>query len=213
VVMMKGQMFIITALIMIVVIVGLKNTLSFQNILENQRHLVAGFDFLEFGNIRTEMINVLQMSYNSPTNMTNNLNNFNGFVHDVLSTKTVEFDSLLVETYYPLLLASTNTVVNVTVYNSLGTDMKFLNLTFNGASQTFSLSDRNILRTGFTLNTGVSNNQTLTIFYNTSSASQTETVIIPATIGNSKYVAFFDIRYISNRGQQSDKFTNTITLS
>jgi hypothetical protein len=211
--MMKGQMFIIAALIVIITIIALKNSLSLANILENQRHLVAGLDALEFNNIRSEMARVLQISFNSPTNMTNNLNNFNSFVHDLLTTKSVEFNSLLVETYYSNLTANVNTAVNITVYNSLGTDMKLLNLTFNGTSQTFSLANQNSLYTGFIINTSVSTNQTLTIFYSTYSTSQTETVTIPLTIGSSKYVTFFDIRYISNRGQQSDKFTNVITLS
>ena len=211
--MMKGQMFIIAALIMIVVIVGLKTNLSFQKILESQRHLAASFDSSEFNNVRSEMTRVLQISFNSPENMTNNLNNFNSFIRDVLSTKSVEFDSLVAEIYYPTLAASTDTPVSITVYNSLGVDMKFINLTFNGTSQTSSLANQNTLRAAFTINTAVSTNQTLTIFYNTSSTSQTETVTIPLTIGSSKYVTFYDIRYISNRGQQSDKFTNIITLS
>jgi hypothetical protein len=211
--MMKGQMFIIAALIVIITIIALKNSLSLANVLENQRHLVAGLDALEFNNIISEMARVLQISFNSPTNMTNNLNNFNSFVHDLLTTKSVEFDSLLVETYYSNLTANVNTAVNITVYNSLGTDMKLLNLTFNGTSQTFSLANQNSLYTGFIINTSVSTNQTLTIFYSTYSTSQTETVTIPLTIGSSKYVTFYDIRYITNRGQQSDKFTNVITLS
>lgn len=209
---MKGQMFIIAALIMVVVIIGLKANLSFQKILENQRYLVAGFDSLEFSNIRTEMVKVLQMSYNSPTNMTDNLNNFNSFVHDVLASKSVEFNSLLVESFYPNLTANTNTTLNITVNNLLGTDMKLLNLTFGGTTQTFSLTNQRILTTSFVINTAVSVNQTLTIVYSTYSTTQTETLTIPLTIGSSKHVTFFDIRYITSRGQQSDKFTNTLTL-
>lgn len=210
---MKGQMFIIAALIMIVVIIGLKANLSFQNILENERHLAAGFDSQEFSNIRNEMTRVLQLSFNSPLNMTNNLNNFNSFVHDVLSTKSVEFESLLVESFYLNLAAGTDTTLSVTVNNLLGTDMKSLNLTFNGTTQAFLLPNQNTLTATFTINTQASTNQTLTISYSTYSTSQTETVTIPLTIGSSKYVTFYDIRYISNGGQQSDKFTNAITLS
>jgi hypothetical protein len=211
--MMKGQMFIIAALVVIITMIGLKNSLSLASILENQRHLAAGLDNLEFSNIRNEMTKVLQISFNSSANMTNNLNNFNSFVRDVLTTKNVEFDSLLVETYYSNLTANANTTVNVTVYNSLGTAMQFLNISFNGTSQTFSLANQNTLYTGFIINTSVTTNQTLTFFYNTSSTSQTETVNIPLTLGRSKYITFFDIRYVSNQGQQSDKFVNTITLA
>ena len=205
-------MFIIAAIVVIAVLGGLKANLSLQKIVENQRHLVAGLDSLEFNNIRSEMIRVLQISFNSSSNMTENLNRFNSFVTDALATKNIEFHSLLVETYVPILVASQNTIVNITVYNSLGTDIKFLNLTLNGTSNTFTLQDKNSLRTSFTVNIDSTVNDTLTIFYNTSSTSQTETATIPFTIGSSKYVTFFDIRYISSRGQQSDKFVNTLTL-
>lgn len=209
---MKGQMFIVAALVMIITIVGLKDSLSLQKILENQRHLVSGLDSLEFQNIRSEMTRVLENGFNSTSSMNDDLNNFNSFVKDSLQTKNIEFDSLLVEAYYPVLQPSTDAVVNVTVLNSLGTDMKFLNITFNGTSSTFALSNGNILRTSFTINTAVSINQTMTIFYNTSTSSQTETVTIPLTLGSSKYVAFYDIRYISSSSQQSDKFTTVLTL-
>jgi len=209
---MKGQMFIVAALVMIITIVGLKDSLSLQKILENQRHLVSGFDSLEFQNIRSEMTRVVQNSFNSTSGMTDDLNNFNSFVKDSLQTKNIEFDSFLVELYYPVLQPSTNAVVNVTVLNSLGTEMKFLNITFNGTSGTFALSNGNILRTSFTINTAVSVNQTMNIFYNTSASSQTETVTVPLTLGSSKYVAFYDIRYINSGGQQSDKFTTVLTL-
>jgi len=206
-------MFIIAALIIIVAIVGLKSGLSLQKILENQRHLVAGFDSLEFNNIRSEMIRVQQLSFNSTTNMTSNLNSFDSFLHDALASKTVEFDSLLVMVFYPPLKASTYTPVNFTVYNSLGTDLKFLNLTFNGTSLTTTLANQNNFTSNFTIYTAISMNQSLTVFYNTSSTSQTETITIPLTIGNAKYITFYDIRYINNRGQQSDKFTTTYTLA
>lgn len=205
-------MFIIAALVMIVVLVSLRNNLSLASVLENQRHLVSSFDTLEFSNIRSEMVRTLYISYNSTSNMTNNLNNFNSFVRDVLTTKSVEFDSLIVETYYTNLTANQNTTVTVNVLNSLGKDMQFLNLTFNGTSQTFSLPNQNVLQTTFAVNTSVTINQTLTVFYNTTSTSQTETITIPLVIGGSKYVTFFDLRYINANGQQSDKFTNTISL-
>jgi len=211
--MMKGQMFVIAALIMIVAIIGLKTSLSLQGVVESQRHLTAGLDILEFNNIRSEMIRVLQNSFPFPTNMTNNLNNFDSFVQDVLSSKTVEFDSLLVENYYPTLGASTDTTLVVTVYNSLGADMIYLNLTLNGNTQTFSLTNRNALAASFTVNTPASMNETLTVLYVTSSATQTENITIPFTIGSSKYVTFFDIKYITGSAQQSDKFVNTINLS
>jgi len=209
---MKGQMFIIAALVMIVVMVSLRSNLSLANVLENQRHLVSSFDTLEFSNIRSEMVRTLYISYNSTANMTNNLNNFNSFVRDVMTAKSVEFDSLIVETYYTNLTANQNTTVTVNVLYSLGKDMQFLNLTFNGTSQTFSLANQNVLQTTFAVNTSVTINQTLTVFYNTTSTNQTETITIPLVIGGSKYVTFFDLRYISANGQQSDKFTNTISL-
>lgn len=210
---MKGQMFIIAGLIVIVAMVGLKSVLTLQPILENQRYLVAGLDSLEFSNIRSEMTRVLQISFNSSSTMTDNLNNFNSFLSGALSSKSVEFNSLLVEVFYPTLTANTDTIVNVTVYNSLKSNMQFLNLTFNGTSNTTALTDGNIWQTSFTINTAFSNNQTLTVFYNTSSTSQTEAITIPLTLGTSQYVAFFDIRYISNRGQQSDKFSTIIQLA
>lgn len=211
--MMKGQLFIITGLIIIVILTGLKSSLSLSKVLEQQRTLVEGLDALSFSNARSEMIRTLQISYNSTTNMTNNLINFDGFLRDTLTGQGVEFDSLLIESYYPSLAANTNTNLNVVVYNSLGTQLQFLNLTYNGASATTSVGSQGTYQTTFTINTATSTNQSLLVFYNTSTASQSENITIPLNIGNSTYISFFDLRYISFRGQQSDKFTYIVRIS
>lgn len=210
---MKGQLFLIAGLIMIVVFTSLKTSLSVATLVENQRHLVAGLDSLEFSNIRSEMMRSMQISYNNTSNMTNNLINFNSFLISALSAKTVQFNSLIIAAYYTNLTANTNTVMNVTVDNSLGTDLQFLNLTFNGTSATSSLANLNTFNTSFTINIASSTNQSLTVFYNTTTTSQTETITIPLNISHGYYVTFFDLRYITNRGQQSDKFTYTSQLS
>lgn len=150
---MKGQMFIIAGIVIIIVIVGLKNSLSLANILENQRHLASQFDSVEFSNIRNEMIRSMQLGYNNTSNMTNNLNSFNSFVTASLSSKSVEFDSLLIETYYTNLNPNVNTTLDVIVNNNLGTNINFMNLTFNETTKTLYVANGNRAETLLPFNT------------------------------------------------------------
>ena len=66
------------------------------------------------------------------------------------------------------------------------------------------------VETNFTF--GSQGNYSLKVFYNTSHENKTEEIIIPYETGKSKFTGFFDLRLISSRGENRDKFTETVTL-
>lgn len=211
---MKGQMFLIIAIIVIVTIILLKNSLNITKILEAKKFLESGVDRLEFENIENELIKTIQISYNQSANMTNNVNDFLKFTRNVLQGRAIDFKGIFVETIHPSVSAGTDTPLNITVFNLLKENMNFLNLTLNTNNLTFSnIGDSGMLSTNFTINTYTSQNYTLTVFYNTSTKNSTETVNIPITIGKSKFIAFFDLRMISLRSENRDKFIQTIVFT
>lgn len=208
--MSKGQLFILTSIIVIIVLVLLKTSLSLVKVLENKRYLEAGLETLELRNIEDEVFKAIQIGYLQKENITGNVNNFTSFVRSSLSTRMIDLNGIFVESIY-----SNSSQLNTTVLNLLGKQIGFLNLTLNCStpqSQTFSsLDDGMIVKTNFTFDSY--GNYRLRLFYNTSSENKTEDIIISYENGKSKFVGFFDIRFLSSRGDYRDKFTETVDVT
>jgi hypothetical protein len=206
--MSKGQLFIITGVIVVIVIILLKNSLSLVEILENKRYLESGLENLEFKNIEDEIVKTVQISYTQKENITGNVNNFAKFVRSSLSARMVELNGFFVESIY------SDSQLNTTVFNFLGNEINFLNLTLNTStpqSQLFyAIEDGALRETNFTFD--AQGNYSLKIFYNTSYENTTEEIIISYEAGKSKFTGFFDLRLISSRGEYRDKFTETFDL-
>jgi hypothetical protein len=207
--MRKGQLFLISGVVVIIVIILLKTSLNLVKILENKHYLEAGLETLEFNNVEDEIIKTIQISYTQKQNISTNVNNFARFAKSCFSAKTVELNGFFVESIY-----SGSSQLNTTVFNFLGSGIIFLNLTMNTTppqSQLFySMGDGTAVETNFTFSD--QGNYSLKVFYNTSYENRTEEIIIPYETGKSKFTGFFDLRLTSSRGEQGDKFTETVDL-
>jgi len=209
---MKGQVFLILAVIIIVTVVLLKTSLNIASVIETKNYLESGFERMEFQNLRDEIPKVIQISCNQ-TNIAGNVNDFVRFARNSFSSRAMDLNGILVETVHPTIAASTDTTMNVTIYNFLGNKLKFLNLSLNGTEKTFSeIDDDRILDTTFPINAPSSQNYTLWIFYNTSTANSSQSFTIPIEIGKGKFVGFFDLRLLSSRSENRDNFIETATL-
>jgi len=215
---MKGQIFLIIAILFILFVVMLRNGLSLAEILENQRALEENLDMLEFDNIRLEFIDAISTGFNSSINMTNNTVNFTRYVQLVEQSKGLNTKTFSLQASFGNVSPSTDTTLSITAFNLLGEEISFLNLTFTNTTpatqKTFSTIPDNVTReTFFNFNTGSAINYTLYIFWNTTTRNSSETITIPADLTQSKYVGFFDTELDGKRSNHRDKFTETVTIN
>jgi hypothetical protein len=205
---MKGQTFIIMAIIIIVLMVMLKSGLNLSKILENKRYMESGFERIEFQSIRSEMIKTMQICYGQG-NISTCLDEFFRFSKQSLKARAIDLNGYLVKSTYSY--PETTSKLNISVFNGLGSEMDILNLTLGSSTQIFkSISDSSAVETSFSVSTNT--NYTLTVFYNTSSENKTEAVTIPVVSGKGKFITFFDLRMVTDRAEQRDKFTETVDL-
>jgi len=204
----KGQVFIILSIIIIMVMVMLKTGLNISQIMENKRYLESGFEQMQFQNIKNEALKTVQISYNK--NITNNLDSFMRFARQITSSKAMDLTGIVVTASYNHSTAPY--VVNVTMLNMLGTEISYLNITFNTSSAEFTrVTDGMIAQATFTGNYETMDH-IMTLYYNTSTANSTDYVTIPFNTGKSKLTAFFDISLKSDRSEQRDVFNETYIL-
>jgi hypothetical protein len=205
---MKGQMFLILSIVIIVLIAMLKSGLNLNNIMQNQQYMESGLERIEFQNIKDEMGKSIQICY-SQGNMSDCLDDFFKFSKNSLNARAVDFTGYLVKSSYSY--PEINSQLNVSVFNGFDTEMNTLNLTLNGSSQIFgSIQGVSSISTTFSVSTD--SNYVLTVFYNTSYENKTDSVAIPISSGKGKLITFFDLRMASNRVEYRDKFTDTVTL-
>ncbi len=213
----KGQMFIIGSIIVVVVLILIKTSIDISDVLEKKKFLETGLEKIEFSNIRNEIPKASFNAVNYSRNMTNTTNSFIDFVENKLSERTVQFDGAAVSSEYNNLTASTDTRLNVTVFNFFEVELirAIFNLSTNyNLPQNFSNIPSGETRTAnFTLNLASSRNLSLWIFYETSTEKIVANVTIPAEIGKSKFVGYFDLRMASERGTIRDKFFETVDVN
>jgi len=190
--------------------------LNLAKIMETKRYMESGLEREEFQNIKDEVLKTIEISYET-NNITNKTEAFVGFARDVLKTRTMDFNALVVQTIHLVVSPGAETILNVTVLNYLGSTIETLNLSFSydpSANKTFSsITDTGRVDTSFTFIAVSDTYFTLTIYYKISSENMTESILVPVEIGKSKLTSFFDLRLISSRGENRDKFNKTCTLS
>ena len=210
----KGQICLILGIVTVVILVMLRTSLNLTRIIEEKRHVELGLESQQFSNVRSETLKAVSIGYNESSNMTRNAEDFLKFARNSLKASAVDLNGLILSSYFPTATAGTDIKLNVTTLNLLGAELLNLTLTFNSSSRIFtSIADGYSVSTDFTFNTGSNLNSTLSVYYLTAYENKTENITIPIEIGKSKFIGFFDLRLISSRQEQRDKFTKTYTLS
>lgn len=215
----KGQMFLIMSMIIIVTLMVLKSSMDLPKIMETKRYMEMGLERKEFNNIKDELTRTIEFSYYQSSDIAANVKKFISFARNHLKARTVVLKGIAVESIFPTVAAGVDTRMNVTVFNFFDSKINSLNLSFIDSTtllndQTFtSISDGQTIETNFTINTNADKNYTLSAFYLLPSENKTEEISIPAKIGKSTYVGFFDIRFVSERLEQRDRITLTYDLT
>lgn len=203
----------IIGIITIMFLIMLRISFDLTKIIESKRYLELGLEREQFKNIRSEVLKSISISYHKKENITKNVEDFLRFSRDHLKREAIDFNSFVVGSLYPNVSVNTDTRLNVSILNFLGTEIQNLDLTFNSSTKNFtSVKDGSTIETYFIFNTSSDINYTLTTYYLTSYENRTENITIPVEIGKSKFIGFFDLRLISDRLEQKDKFTQTYTL-
>lgn len=214
---MKGQIYLIIAIIVITIMITLKTSVDTTTLLENERHLEISLEREQFQNIKDEIYNTVSFTANQSQNINSNLDNFVEYTRLKLRVRTYDLDGLMVQTIYPAPSSGVDTRINVSVLNVLGEEIRTLNLSFSyspSGNQTFnSLRDEATLDSNFTFNTVTNANYTLTVIYTTPTSSATQTITIPVYLGQSRYVLFTDLTLKSNVEETSDLYTDVFKLS
>ena len=214
---MKGQIYLIIAIIVVTIMVTLKTSIDTTKLLESKRHLELSLEREQFQNIKREIYNTVSFSTNQSQNINNNVDNFVKYARNKLRVRTYDLNGMMVQIIYPTASSGVDTRINVSVLNFLGSEMRTLNLSFSyapSANKTFSfLRDESVLDTNFTFNTVSDVNYTLTVFYSTSNTATTEVITIPANVGKSNYILFTDIDLKGNVEEIRDKYRDVFRLS
>jgi len=210
---MKGQFFLISGLIIIVVLLLIKSSMNLAQIIESKRYLEAGLERKEFSNIRNGLMNTIEFSYNK--NETGNVERYIVYLRQRLKSRTIDLNGIAVESIFKNVTSGSDTGLNVTVMNFLDQTIQSLNLTFSydSSSEIFSnVADNTSVKKDFTFSTTSAVNYTLTVNYTTSTETKQYNIQIPVEIGKSKFIGFFDLRMKSLRSDNQDEFSKVIDI-
>ncbi|MEM7818908.1 MAG: hypothetical protein QW403_02075 [Candidatus Aenigmatarchaeota archaeon] len=190
---MKGQAFLIIAIIFITILALIKASISFLEIKQDESL------FLEFENVKEEMIRSVEFSINQKENITKNLESFANFARKSFKRRASILSSLLLEVF------AENSSLNVSVKNLLGSDIIFLNITLNNSFNGLEkVRDGEKVNTIFTVPIEDAN-YTLKIFYETPYSKEEEEFLVESLKGKTQLIVFLDITLETEKMKLRDK--------
>jgi len=204
----KGQVFLITTVILIVILVILRAGVNLPDITQRGRKLEGQFEKDFFVNVVNELPKVIEISYYQPNNITSNVHDFGNFTRKKMTEKMQEFEFLYVGCITPK--SNVNDTMNVSVINLLKKTIN-LTLTLNSTPQQSNNTDNMWDDKNYTTSFNISQNihYVLTVRYN---GTYEENITIETESGKSKYVGFFDVTLNGSETTYKDKFQKSYTL-
>ena len=145
----KGQMFLLGAVIIVIVIVVLKYNISYPLAVEERKTLEARFENRMFNNLIEECNNSLKFSYYNSTNMTRNVFDFANFSKSKIEEHSMSFNFLFVGT----VSNKTTNQSNVSVINMLN-ERIVANITFDSQSSASAVENYGKWDTNYTITPG-----------------------------------------------------------
>jgi len=192
---MKGQFFIIAAIITILILVLIKTNTQIGKIIETKRYVEANLESKELVNVEEQLEKVLSYSFNK--NIFSNAKKFLRYAKLSFFGRGKELKILSIANKYENAVASAANTLEVEILNLLDTTISQLNVSFSydfTQNKTFeNVEENETISTTFTFSFTVPDNYTLYVTYLTPSEQKTYSVRIPIEEG-SKFVGYFDIR-------------------
>ena len=208
---MKGQAFIILAIILVLILFLIKS-LSPKDLMDEDGRVEG----LEFENLKHEILKTVQISFPNEGNISKNLNGFLKFARNSLKSRGLELKVFLAKIYYSNITQNLNNSLNVSILNLLGSELLNLNITFSydNSSRNFtSVQDEQVIETYFTFNANSNTNYTLEIFYRTNYEEGRERVSIPVKLNKSKFIMLTNLEFLSNNLEEREKLLEVYEIS
>ncbi|MBI2084032.1 MAG: hypothetical protein HYT70_00220 [Candidatus Aenigmarchaeota archaeon] len=204
---MKGQVFLLTAGIVIGILVALKGYSIVSQITTEREILDVSLEDLAFKNVDNEIKRIAVIVSSSPNTMSDNAIDFLNFTRNGASSHSNDFRAVFVS----VLANSTNQTMNITVFNFLReSNLNFtieLNTSTVQRNSTF-LNDSGVWFSNFSFTRGETYDLTLTL----PSKDYVENITVQTRGGKDTYTAFYDISLITIRATHNDKFQQRVKI-
>jgi hypothetical protein len=205
---LKGQVFLLTAGIIIAVLVALRGYSVVQQISAEKEILDISLENLAFKNIETEVKQLPIILANGPRNITDNSIDFLNFTRIGSDGHSLDFRSLFVG----VLANSTNQTMNITIFQFLRESNLNVTIRLNTSTEqtnTTLLNDSAIWINNFTFTAGGKYNLTLIL----PDKNYQENITIETKTNKDTYTAFFDLRLLTERATHINRFQQGIKIS
>ncbi|MEM7825108.1 MAG: hypothetical protein QXO27_04005 [Candidatus Aenigmatarchaeota archaeon] len=195
---MKGQMFLLAAIIIVTALFILRVSLRAPTIMEERKLLELTFEKNIFDNLQTELKKSARYSSNEKLSITTNVFDFGNFTREKMNEHALSFKFLFVGS----LTNISTQILNVSLINLLKEPIN-ATLNLNGSINTNIVIDGQRWDTYFSFTPGLT--YVLTISYD----NYDETVIIRTKSDKDIFVGFFDITLESFDSTYKSKFSET----
>lgn len=205
---MKGQVFLLTAAVIIATLVALRGFATVQQISSEREILDVSLEDLVFKNVENEVEEIIPVSSDIPRTMSNNAIDFLNFTRTGNSGHSFDFRVLFVG----ILANSTNQTMNITVFQFLRESDLNVTIRLNTSTEQTNrtlLNDSGIWINNFTFTRGEAYNLTLLL----PDKGYQENITFQTRGGKDTYTGFFDLRLLSERAEHRGKFSQTVKIS
>lgn len=204
---MKGQMFLLTAGILIGVLVALRAFTTISQVTAEREILDVSVEDLAFKNIENEMKQVIGTVVLSPINMSDNIIDFINFTRVGTNAHGLDFTALFVSS----LANSTNETINITVFQFLRETNLNVTVRLNTSTLQSNRSvtnDSQVFLSNFTFTRGGVYNLTVTF----PDKGYEENITIKTRSNRDTYTVFYDIKLTSERATHAKKLQQVVRI-
>ena len=205
---MKGQVFLLTAGVVIAILVVLRGFYATQQISSEGEILDVSLGSLSFENIDKEMKRIIGISTSTPETISDNAIDFLNFTRTGGYGHSLNLNALFVGA----LANSTNQTMNVTIFQFLRESNLNVIISINTTpiqTNTTLLNDSGIWINNFTFTAGQVYDLTVTL----PDKNYEENITVETRGNKDTYTGFFDLRLLSERADHVDKFQQTVKIS
>lgn len=205
---MKGQMFLLSAGIIVAILVALRAFVNVSQISSERGILEVALEDLVYKNIRNEIKGTVGLSSNFPRNITDNAIDFLNFTRRGNDGHSLDFRSLFIG----ILANSTNQTMNITVFQFLRESDLNVTIRLNTSTEQRNstlLSDGTVWVNNFTFTAGQTNILTVLL----PGKSYEKNITIETKENQDVYVGFFDISLTSARATHTEIIHQNIKIS
>ncbi len=210
---MKGQMYIILAILVITALILLRISMNLNSILESNTDLQSNLDSLELQNIEKGIKQSLASSY-FLSNASDNVNYFIEFARSAEGSRGNTLGGISMQSSYPN-VTSGNITMNTSVHNFLGFNISNLTLYWSGdgSSQSFSnVADNATQAMVFNFTAGNAS-YTLSLNYTVSGSTTIRNITVPINVSMSRFVGYYKVALSTPQSSPTDEFTSTVVLN